>query len=156
MRRLFRSEFALITFYSLFLIQTGKFKTGFEQVLNALVDFLHSKKQNGDEDIVVCLCDVQKMGDLIANENKPHDRDNAMQQEIEHISAVDGESEIVDEKKTDTRDSSKRMTEEVIDEEVANTDNDEEEKERLHKMGLNTAIAIGLHNFPEGEYRQTV
>mmetsp|Transcript_1339 Transcript_1339/g.3062 ORF Transcript_1339/g.3062 Transcript_1339/m.3062 type:complete len:365 (+) Transcript_1339:105-1199(+) len=25
-----------------------------------------------------------------------------------------------------------------------------EEAQRLHKMGLNTAIAIGLHNFPEG------
>lgn len=131
-------------------------KTGFEQVLNALVDFLHSKKQNGDEDKVECLCNVQKMGDVIANENRLHNRDNAMQEEIEHISAVDGESEIVDEKKTDTRDSSKRMTEEAIDEEVANTDKDKEDKERLHKMGLNTAIAIALHNFPEGEYQQTV
>ena len=25
-----------------------------------------------------------------------------------------------------------------------------EEAQRLHQMGLNTAIAIGLHNFPEG------
>ena len=38
--------------------------------------------------------------------------------------------------------------EEVVDEEnVAAV----EENQRLHKMGLNTAIAIGLHNFPEGE-----
>ena len=38
--------------------------------------------------------------------------------------------------------------EEVVDEEnVAVV----QEQERLHKMGLNTAIAIGLHNFPEGE-----
>jgi len=37
--------------------------------------------------------------------------------------------------------------EEVVDEEnVAVV----QEQERLHKMGLNTAIAIGLHNFPEG------
>jgi len=37
--------------------------------------------------------------------------------------------------------------EEVVDEEnVAAV----EENQRLHKMGLNTAIAIGLHNFPEG------
>lgn len=122
-------------------------KTGFEQVLNALVDFLHSKKQNGDEDKVECLCNVQNMADVIANENRLHNRDNVVQQEIEqeieHVSALDGESEIVDEKKTDTEDT---------DEE----DKDKEDKERLHKMGLNTAIAIALHNFPEGEYRQTV
>jgi len=34
--------------------------------------------------------------------------------------------------------------------EVVDSPQDTEEGKRLHKMGLNTAIAIGLHNFPEG------
>jgi ZIP family zinc transporter len=43
--------------------------------------------------------------------------------------------------------------EEVVDEEnvaVVDSPQDTEESQRLHKMGMNTAIAIGLHNFPEG------
>ena len=147
-------------------------KTGLEQILNALVDFLHSKKHNGDKDQVECLCNVERIGDVIANENSLNNRGSVIQPEIEQVSGIggtttDGESnadtddkkvteEIVDEEKIDNRDSSNRMTEEVIDEEVAKTVKDKEDKERLHKMGLNTAIAIGLHNFPEGDYQQTM
>ena len=40
-------------------------------------------------------------------------------------------------------------TTEVVDNESPGNN---DEAERLHKMGLNTAIAIGLHNFPEGTY----
>jgi len=36
------------------------------------------------------------------------------------------------------------------DEEGSHKDPDAEDKRRLIKMGLNTALAIGLHNFPEG------
>jgi ZIP family zinc transporter len=34
--------------------------------------------------------------------------------------------------------------------EATTVDENETEKKRLEKMGMNTALAIGLHNFPEG------
>lgn len=164
-------------------------------LLNATVDWLHSKIHKNDNenasekkkpqstdslnnelsnsilegptchssDPVKRLNNVQKMGNVIENQKRGgrKARGSVIQQEIDEISAhsrveADADSskpfedkeaveEVVDE------DKSKRMTEEVMDEEniIVETPKDEE-KERLHKMGLNTAIAIGLHNFPEG------
>ncbi len=101
------------------------------------------------------------MGDVIANQKMEGlgDRVGAGPDESSQncaIETMDNKTteEIVDEEKIVKGDSSKRMTEEVIDDEVADTAKDEEDKERLHKMGLNTAIAIGLHNFPEGKHIQ--
>ncbi len=45
----------------------------------------------------------------------------------------------------------KESLEDVDEENVQIVTEDKAETERLHKMGLSTAIAIGLHNFPEGE-----
>eukprot|EP00536_Pseudo-nitzschia_multiseries_P005587 jgi/Psemu1/190842/e_gw1.107.116.1 len=38
----------------------------------------------------------------------------------------------------------------VLSAEIVETIGKNDEHKRLHKMGLNTALAIGLHNFPEG------
>ena len=131
-------------------------------------------------DPVKRLNNVQKMGNVIENERRGRGRmGSVIQQEIEEISAhlraedmgdepsgEEGDSKLIEDKKMveevedeekEVRvDTSKRMTEEVMDEEtlIVETPKDEE-KERLHKMGLNTAIAIGLHNFPEGKRKQT-
>lgn len=44
----------------------------------------------------------------------------------------------------------KESLEDVDEENVQIVAGDKDETERLHKMGMSTAIAIGLHNFPEG------
>ena len=92
------------------------------------------------------------MGEVIANEGMPNNLGSVADEPSQNNA-----TESMDKKSTEEivdRDSSKRMTEEVIDEEAADTVKDKEDKDRLHKMGLNTAIAIGLHNFPEGKHIQ--
>lgn len=89
------------------------------------------------------------MGDVIANEGLPNNLGSVADEPSENNA-----TEPMDKKSTEEivdGDSSKRMSEEVVDEEAADTVKDKEDKDRLHKMGLNTAIAIGLHNFPEGK-----
>ena len=92
------------------------------------------------------------MGEVIANEGMPNNLGSVADEPSQNKA-----TESMDKKSTEEiadGDSSNRMTEEVIDEEAADTVKDKEDKDRLHKMGLNTAIAIGLHNFPEGKHIQ--
>jgi len=87
-------------------------------------------------DPVKQLEDVQKMAGVLANEAEENNNNNNNNDE-----AVEVESPPVEEKKSED-------VEEFV---VENAEAvDFEESQRLHKMGLNTAIAIGLHNFPEG------
>jgi len=98
-------------------------------------------------DPVKTLEDVQRMGSVLE-----HEIEDAAAEAIGEASPV----ELVEQGQTvgapiETEKESieKKSSEgdEVVDEEnVAVV----EEQQRLHKMGLNTAIAIGLHNFPEG------
>lgn len=101
-------------------------------------------------DPVKRLSNVQKMGNVIENERKSGRKENVIQQEIE-VRAEPGDENSSRNKSESKSLEDKEMVEEVMDEEnvVVETPEDEE-KDRLHKMGLNTAIAIGLHNFPEG------
>lgn len=141
-------------------------------VLNSIVNCLHGGKHSHDEDIpkktkkstresvnkqlekgisdgppccssdpVKQLDDVQRMASVIEHEIEDAAREatGEAQNAPEEV-----ENETVEEKK---------MAEEEVDEEnvqVVDSSQDAEESEKLHKMGLNTAIAIGLHNFPEG------
>jgi len=87
-------------------------------------------------DPVKQLHDVQKMASVIAHE-------------IEDT-AKEATEEVIETQEIEEKD----IAGEVLDEEnvveVGDSPEDVEEAQRLHKMGLNTAIAIGLHNFPEG------
>jgi len=140
-------------------------------LLNLIVDALHGKKHDHAHDIVqpaktkkstresvdkkletgvsggppCCssdpvkqLNDVQRMASVIEHE-------------IEDAAKV-AAGEAVDSEDTQNVEK-KEIPEEVMDEEnveVVESSGDAAESERLHKMGLSTAIAIGLHNFPEG------
>lgn len=79
---------------------------------------------------------------------------SVIEHEIEDAAkAAAGEAQNTEDKQIVEKDA---IPEEVMDEEnveVVGTSGDTAESERLHKMGLSTAIAIGLHNFPEGKYK---
>lgn len=82
------------------------------------------------DDPVKRLNDVQRMANVIENEAEATD-----------------EAEVQENIKESTKESNVQVVDE---EDVEEVDTKTEEAQRLHKMGLNTAIAIGLHNFPEG------
>eukprot|EP00535_Pseudo-nitzschia_heimii_P009227 CAMPEP_0197174800 /NCGR_PEP_ID=MMETSP1423-20130617/1185_1 /TAXON_ID=476441 /ORGANISM="Pseudo-nitzschia heimii, Strain UNC1101" /LENGTH=366 /DNA_ID=CAMNT_0042623787 /DNA_START=125 /DNA_END=1225 /DNA_ORIENTATION=- len=90
------------------------------------------------DDPVKLLDNVQRMADVLEHETE----DTAKQEPKtgETVAQTDNSSQPVESK---TQIESK--DEEMVEDKVEN-----EEAQRLHKMGLNTAIAIGLHNFPEG------
>lgn len=141
-------------------------------MLNAMVDFLHGRKHSHADDVpkktrkatresvdkqlkkgvsdgppccssdpVQQLNDVQRMGSVLQ-----HEIEDAANDATVAPAAIEA-TEIEDQK----------MPSEEIDEvnaAVVESSKDVDEAEKLHKMGLNTAIAIGLHNFPEGECKQ--
>lgn len=93
-------------------------------------------------DVPSCPCDnpVKRLDNVqqIANVLE-HEMEDAAKQEtktVEAVAQIDNASQSVE----------SQPQIESEDEEMK----EEEEAQRLHKMGLNTAIAIGLHNFPEG------
>jgi ZIP family zinc transporter len=137
-------------------------------MLNAMVDFLHGRKHSHADDVpkktkkatresvdkqlkkgvsdgppccssdpVQQLNDVQRMGSVLE-----HEIEDAANEATVAPAAIEA-TEIEDQK---------MPSEEVdeVDAEVVESSEDDDEAEKLHKMGLNTAIAIGLHNFPEG------
>lgn len=87
-------------------------------------------------DPVKQLNDVQRMASVIE-----HEIEGAAKE-------ATGETPNDDERPTIEK---KESLEDVDEENVQIVTEDKAETERLHKMGLSTAIAIGLHNFPEGE-----
>ena len=92
-----------------------------------------------NDDPVTQLDNVQKMASVIGHEVEDAAKEATGEVEPEQTA----QSEKNDEKK-------EIQEGEVVDEENVVVINEEENK-NLHKMGLNTAIAIALHNFPEGE-----
>jgi len=78
-------------------------------------------------DPVKQLEDVQRMAGVIEGEQNPEG----------------GKTRSIEEKKIQMVDVNAENVEAVVEAEA-------EEKKSLQKMGLNTALAIGLHNFPEG------
>lgn len=80
--------------------------------------------------------DVQRMASVLEHEIEDAAKEAEGDAPVEVENQLEKENpEMVDEDNVETVDSS---------------DDIDEEAQRLHKMGLNTAIAIGLHNFPEG------
>jgi len=92
-----------------------------------------------NDDPVTQLDNVQKMASVIGHEVEDAAKEATGEVEPEQTA----QPEETDEKK-------EIQEGEVVDEENVVVINEEENK-NLHKMGLNTAIAIALHNFPEGE-----
>lgn len=90
------------------------------------------------DDPVKLLDNVQRMADVLEHETE----DTAKQEPKtgETVAQIDNSSQPV-ESKTQIESEDEEMVEDKV---------ENEEAQRLHKMGLNTAIAIGLHNFPEG------
>ena len=88
------------------------------------------------DDPVKRLDQVQRMGSVLVHEmeDAPKDKTETGETATQNDnSSPPGKTEV-----------------EIVDEENVKTDSEAVEAQRLHKMGLNTAIAIGLHNFPEG------
>jgi len=82
-----------------------------------------------NHDPVKNLNDVQRMADVLENEIEDAAKETTTTAQPEDTSK---DIEVVDEENVEAI--------EAVDAET----------QKLHKMGLNTAIAIGLHNFPEG------
>jgi len=70
----------------------------------------------------------QEIADVLIKEEEKNDRGEDCSKDCEKDCVHEGEASVV----------------------TANTDESTEEKRKLNKMGLSTALAIGLHNFPEG------
>jgi len=87
-----------------------------------------------NSDPVKQLSDIQNMASVIG-----HEIEDAAKQQAKGDAAIDVENK-----------SHEEEGDQMDAEAIADTPEDDEENQRLHKMGLNTAIAIGLHNFPEG------
>ena len=99
-------------------------------------------------DPVKQLNDIQRMASVLENEDEDAAKDGNEQQEDV---PVEIEPEVEKKKIAETiPDAENIPTAEFVDSE--SLENVDDEAQRLHKMGLNTAIAIGLHNFPEGTY----
>lgn len=92
-------------------------------------------------DPVKQLDNVQRMASVLE-----HEIEDAEKEVSGDPSSVDQEvpnESLQIEKKKEDEDS-------ILSAEIINTIEKHDENQRLHKMGLNTALAIGLHNFPEG------
>lgn len=93
---------------------------------------------------------IKKMADDLENEDKPEEEVNETTTPTKNCSETPDEfDDFVD--NLPLEDSS---TEETVGD-IADTEQNggratKEEKKKLVKMGMNTALAIGLHNFPEG------
>lgn len=90
-------------------------------------------------DVVVRLETIKKMADTLdTNENAQEEQDAEDDDFVDNLplpdDASDGSGDAVGDVNRDQEVSGKEL----------------EEKKRLAKMGLNTALAIALHNFPEG------
>jgi len=88
------------------------------------------------------LNDVQRMANVLEHESEDaaNEATTTVQTEVQ-----------TDESLPPVRIEAKESTnDQNVDEENVEAIDEAEEAQRLHKMGLNTAIAIGLHNFPEG------
>lgn len=84
------------------------------------------------------LDNVQRMADVLE-----YEMEDAAKQETktgETVAQIDNSSQPVE-----SQPQIESVEQEMVEDKV-----EDEEAQRLHKMGLNTAIAIGLHNFPEG------
>jgi len=93
----------------------------------------------GSPDPVKQLNDVQRMASVIEHEIEDAAKE-ATGEDQKAEENFEGEKQPIEEKEV-----------QVVDvENVEVVESDNEEGKRLHKMGLNTALAIGLHNFPEG------
>jgi ZIP family zinc transporter len=97
--------------------------------------------------------DVDDSDDDDDNERISTDDQSDDNNESKEKSSVNSTERDVDEKAVD--DNAERVQQENVDERTesgsdAAEQKMEQEKHKLQKMGLNTALAIGLHNFPEG------
>jgi len=88
------------------------------------------------------LNDVQRMANVLEQESE-----DAANEATTTVQTVVQTDESLPPVKIEAKEST---NEENVDEENVKAIDEAEEAQRLHKMGLNTAIAIGLHNFPEG------
>jgi len=112
-----------------------------------LADGVNDRPPCCSTDPVKQLEDVQRMGSVL--EHEIEDAAAEATGEASPVESVEQVQTVGAPIETEKESSEKKSSEgeEVVDEEnVAVV----EESQRLHKMGLNTAIAIGLHNFPEG------
>ena len=110
-----------------------------------LVDGVNDCPTCCSADPVKQLNDVHRMASVIE-----HEIEDAAKQAAEVSNAEEEQEKVVS---VDLEDKSKMETvdeENIPAAELVEPAGDSAENKRLHKMGLNTALAIGLHNFPEG------
>jgi len=88
----------------------------------------------------------QRMASVIEHEIDDSANEATQQSNTEdQVNVVAVENDQIEEKKIETADEENIPSAQIVEFPDENNEN-----ERLHKMGLNTALAIGLHNFPEG------
>ena len=97
-------------------------------------------------DPVQQLENFQRMASVIEQEIDDSANEATQQSNTEEqVNAVAVETDLIEEKKIETADEENIPAAQIVE-----SFEESDENERLHKMGLNTALAIGLHNFPEG------
>lgn len=117
-----------------------------ESVNKQLTDFVEGSPPCCGTDPVKQLDTVQRMGSVLQHEME----DDAQHATGESDSPEDNGNPVPDESLQIKKKVEIVEEDSVLSAEIVETIGKNDEHKRLHKMGLNTALAIGLHNFPEG------